>query len=115
MTFLIKTVVILLLSTTNELTATLQTTTEKNLIMESLTTKNIQQNYTDRAEKISFRLLTNIDVEGRPESEWDGKFPVGPVEEYKKLVENGHEKESQDIIFSKLGNFNILKYILDCY
>ena len=56
-----------------------------------------------RVDKITFRLLKKIDVEGKPRKDWDGRFPAGPVEEYKRTIENGHEKESQEIIFSKLG------------
>ena len=61
----------------------------------------------ERMEKISSRLLKKIEIEGHPEPDWDGHFPVGPVEDYKRTVDKGLDEENRNVIFSKLGNYSI--------
>ena len=62
-----------------------------------------------RVEKIRFRLLNKIEIEGRPELDWDGRFPVGPIEDYKRRVDKGHDEENRNVIVSKLGNYFLPK------
>lgn len=76
--------------------------------IEALTQEKLAKKDLERVEKMRFRLLSKIELEGRPESNWDGRFPSGPVEDYKRLYDKGLEKENRDVILAKIGNhFNL--------